>query len=231
MEGIVVTDLRKTYGSGQRTVKALDGVGFTIAPGEFTVILGPSGSGKSTLLNILGGMDRADDGKAEIFGKDITNYNARQLVSYRRRDIGFVFQFYNLMPNLTAKENIAIARCEGSMEESVALEEVGLKERGNNFPSQLSGGEQQRVSIARAIVKKPPLLLCDEPTGALDSKTGKKIIALLKRLKEQFGTTVIIVTHNAKLSDVADRVIRLSDGKVVENRLNKAPLEAGDVEW
>lgn len=231
MNGIVVTNLQKTYGSGQRTVKALDGVNFTIGAGEFTVILGPSGSGKSTLLNILGGMDTADGGTAEIFGKNITGYNARQLVEYRRRDIGFVFQFYNLMPNLTAKENVAIARCEGSMDETVALEEVGLSERGNNFPSQLSGGEQQRVSIARAIVKKPPLLLCDEPTGALDSKTGKKIIALLHKLKAQYGTTVVIVTHNAKLQDVADRVIRISDGKVVENRLNENRIEAGEVEW
>ncbi len=231
MEGLKVTGLKKTYGSGERSVVALSGVDFEIAQGEFTVILGPSGSGKSTLLNILGGMDRADGGSASVFGKDITAYNARQLVSYRRRDIGFVFQFYNLMPNLTARENVAIARCEGSMEETEALEEVGLSARRNNFPSQLSGGEQQRVAIARAIVKKPRLLLCDEPTGALDSRTGRKILALLQKLKRQFGTTVIVVTHNAKLADVADRVIRLSDGKVVSDARNESPVEVGEVEW
>ena len=231
MEGLKVTDLKKTYGSGQRTVKALDGVSFEIEAGEFTVILGPSGSGKSTLLNILGGMDRADSGSAYVFGKDITGYSARELVSYRRRDIGFVFQFYNLMPNLTARENVAIARCAGSMEENVALEKVGLSERGGNFPSHLSGGEQQRVAIARAIVKKPPLLLCDEPTGALDSKTGRKIVALLRELKAEYGTTVIVVTHNAKLAQIADRVITLSDGKVTANTLNEHPVEAGEIEW
>ena len=231
MEGLKITGLQKTYGSGQRTVKALDGVSFDIAAGEFTVILGPSGSGKSTLLNILGGMDRADSGSALVFGKDITAYSAKELVSYRRRDIGFVFQFYNLMPNFTARENVAIARCAGSMEENEALERVGLSARGSNFPSQLSGGEQQRVAIARAIVKKPPLLLCDEPTGALDSKTGRKIVALLRELKEEYGTTVLVVTHNAKLAQVADRVITLSDGKAVGDTVNEHPAEAGEIEW
>ncbi len=231
MEGLRIADLKKTYGNGRREVKALDGVSFEINAGEFTVILGPSGSGKSTLLNILGGMDRADSGSVFVFGKDVTAYTAKQLVSYRRRDIGFVFQFYNLMPNLTARENVAIARCAGSMEENAALEKVGLSERGNNFPAQLSGGEQQRVAIARAIVKKPPLLLCDEPTGALDSKTGRKIVALLRELKNEYGTTVIVVTHNAKLAQVADRVIALSDGKVVSNVLNEHPVEAGEIEW
>ncbi len=231
MSGLVIQNLVKTYGSGQRTVRALDGVSLEIEAGEFAVILGPSGSGKSTLLNILGGMDRADSGTATVFGKEITAYSSRELVSYRRRDIGFVFQFYNLMPNLTARENVAIARCAGSMEEGAALDEVGLSERSNNFPSQLSGGEQQRVAIARAIVKKPPLLLCDEPTGALDSKTGRKIIGLLQRLKEDYGTTVVVVTHNAKLAGVADRVITLSDGKVTENRRNESPVKAGEVEW
>ncbi len=231
MEGLKVTDLKKTYGSGQRTVKALDGVSFEIAAGELTVILGPSGSGKSTLLNILGGMDSADGGSALVFGNEITRYSAKQLVAYRRREIGFVFQFYNLMPNLTARENVAIARCAGSMEESDALKKVGLLERSNNFPSQLSGGEQQRVAIARAIVKKPPLLLCDEPTGALDSATGRKIVALLRELKEEYGTTVIVVTHNAKLATVADRVITLSDGKIASDTVNTAPVKAGDVTW
>ena len=231
MEGLKITDLRKTYGSGQRTVKALDGVSFEVQAGELTVILGPSGSGKSTLLNILGGMDRADSGSALVFGNEIVGYSSKQLVSYRRREIGFVFQFYNLMPNLTARENVAIARCAGSMEESAALEKVGLLERGNNFPSQLSGGEQQRVAIARAIVKKPPLLLCDEPTGALDSKTGRKIAALLRELKKEYGTTVVVVTHNAKLAGIADRVITLSDGKVVSDTVNEHPVEAGEIEW
>lgn len=231
MDGIQVENLVKTYGSGQRKVVALNGVSFEIGAGEFTVVLGPSGSGKSTLLNILGGMDRADGGSVKVFGREITGLTSRELVSYRRRDIGFVFQFYNLMPNLTARENVAIARCAGSLEESVALDEVGLSERSNNFPSQLSGGEQQRVAIARAIVKKPPLLLCDEPTGALDSKTGRKIIALLQRLKREYGMTIVVVTHNAKLASVADRVIVLTDGTVFENRVNESPSEAGDVEW
>ncbi len=231
MDGVVVNGLIKRYGSGSRAVTALDGVSFEIAAGEFTVILGPSGSGKSTLLNILGGMDNADGGSAVVFGKDVTACNSRELVSYRRRDLGFVFQFYNLMPNLTARENVAIARCEGSMDENEALEEVGLSERGNNFPSRLSGGEQQRVAIARAIVKKPPLLLCDEPTGALDSKTGQKIIALLKKLQKNYGMTILLVTHNAKLADVADRVIVLSDGKIVGNSRNEHPAEAGEISW
>ena len=179
MEGIKVTDLRKSYGTEQNPIRALDGASFEIREGEFTVVLGPSGSGKSTLLNILGGMDTADSGSVSVFGKDITQYSAKQLVGYRRKEIGFVFQFYNLMPNLTALENVGIARLEGGMDESTALNRVGLTERKGNFPAQLSGGEQQRVAIARAIVKKPRLLLCDEPTGALDSKTGQKILLLL----------------------------------------------------
>ena len=231
MNGIRISNLRKSYGNGRNRIVALAGVNFEIAEGEFTVILGPSGSGKSTLLNILGGMDRADSGRAVIFGSDITKYNSRQLVHYRRKDIGFVFQFYNLMPNLTALENVAIAKCKGSMDERVALRSVGLIKRRNNFPSQLSGGEQQRVAIARAIVKKPHLLLCDEPTGALDSKTGQLILALLQQLKKRYGTTVVVVTHNAKLAQVADRVITLSDGQVTENRVNENPLGAGDIEW
>ncbi len=231
MNGLKITQLKKTYGSGANAVTALDGISFEIEQGEFAVVLGPSGSGKSTLLNILGGMDRADSGSAEIFGKEITQYSSRSLIGYRRNDIGFVFQFYNLMPNLTARENVALARLSGGMDENEALEAVGLTGRKNNFPSQLSGGEQQRVAVARAIVKNPPLLLCDEPTGALDSKTGKKIIALLQKLKKTYGTTVIVVTHNANLAAVADRVITLSDGKIAENRLNPKPSEAGDIEW
>lgn len=231
MQGIRVSGLKKSYGEGNNKIVALAGVDFTIASGEFTVILGPSGSGKSTLLNILGGMDRADSGVANVFGKKITEYSARRLVEYRRKDIGFVFQFYNLMPNLTALENVAIAKCAGGMSETTALAQVGLKKRKNNFPSQLSGGEQQRVAIARAIVKKPRLLLCDEPTGALDSRTGQRVLVLLQKLKAVYGTTVVVVTHNAKLAEIADRVIRLSDGRIVENRANENPLPAGDVEW
>ncbi len=231
MSGIRISNLRKSYGSGRNRVVALADVNFEIAEGEFTVILGPSGSGKSTLLNVLGGMDRADSGKAVIFGSDITKFSSRQLVQYRRKSIGFVFQFYNLMPNLTALENVAIARCKGSMDERVALKSVGLSKRRSNFPSQLSGGEQQRVAIARAIVKKPHLLLCDEPTGALDSKTGQRILVLLQQLKKRYGTTVVVVTHNAKLALVADRVVTLSDGRVTENRVNENPLRAGDIEW
>lgn len=231
MNGLKVTDLKKNYGNGGNIITALNGVSFEITQGELAVVLGPSGSGKSTLLNILGGMDRADSGTAEIFGKEITGYSQRELVGYRRNDIGFVFQFYNLMPNLTARENVALARVSGGMNEDEALEAVGLTKRRNNFPSQLSGGEQQRVAIARAIVKNPPLLLCDEPTGALDSKTGQKIIALLQKLKSTYGTTVIIVTHNASLAAVADRVITPSDGQIVENRVNVNPSEAGEIEW
>ncbi len=231
VNGLKITDLKKSYGSGENIVSALNGISFEIRQGEFAVVLGPSGSGKSTLLNILGGMDRADSGSAEIFGKVITDYSQRKLVGYRRNDIGFVFQFYNLMPNLTARENVALARLSNGMDENEALEAVGLTKRKNNFPSQLSGGEQQRVAIARAIVKNPPLLLCDEPTGALDSKTGKKIVALLQQLKQTYGTTVIVVTHNVNLTAVADRVITLSDGKIVENKLNPDPSKAGEIEW
>lgn len=231
MNGITVTDLRKSYGNEHNRIRALDGVTFTINEGEFTVVLGPSGSGKSTLLNILGGMDRADSGSVSVFGKDITQYNAKELVGYRRKEIGFVFQFYNLMPNLTALENVGIARLEGGMDEVTALNRVGLTERNRNFPAQLSGGEQQRVAIARAIVKKPRLLLCDEPTGALDSKTGQKILLLLQSLKKEDNTTVVVVTHNAKLAAVADRVIRISDGRVQENTVNETPVEAGEIEW
>lgn len=231
MNGILVSRLKKSYGNQTNQIVALAGASFAVREGEFTVILGPSGSGKSTLLNVLGGMDRADSGIVNVFGNRITSYSARQLVEYRRKEIGFVFQFYNLMPNLTALENVAIARCAGSMSEAEALKQVGLTARRNNFPSQLSGGEQQRVAIARAIVKKPRLLLCDEPTGALDSKTGQMILSLLQSLKAQYGTTVLVVTHNAKLADAADRVVRISDGTVVSNAVNAHPVQAGKIEW
>ena len=231
MSGIHISNLKKTYGKDENKITALGGVSFDIDEGEFTVILGPSGSGKTTLLNILGGMDFADEGEADIFGKRITDYGARQLVDYRRNDIGFVFQFYNLMPNLTARENVALACTEGGMDVKQALDEVGLSDRMNNFPSNLSGGEQQRVAIARAIVKKPPLLLCDEPTGALDSATGRKILILLHKLKQTYRTTVVVVTHNAKLAETADRVITLSDGKIVSDVKNGNPTGAGELTW
>ncbi len=231
MKSIHISNLTKTYGKDQNKIVALGGVSFDVEEGEFTVILGPSGSGKTTLLNILGGMDFADSGEADIFGRRITDFSARQLVDYRRNGIGFVFQFYNLMPNLTARENVALARTPDGMDVNQALDEVGLSDRMNNFPSNLSGGEQQRVAIARAIVKKPPLLLCDEPTGALDSATGRKILVLLHKLKRTYRTTVIVVTHNAKLAETADRVITLSDGKIVSDVKNSNPTEAGELTW
>ncbi len=231
MKNIHISNLKKTYGKDENKITALDNVSFDVDEGEFTVILGPSGSGKTTLLNILGGMDFADSGEADIFGKRITDYGSRRLVDYRRNDIGFVFQFYNLMPNLTARENVALAHTAGGMDVKQALDEVGLSERMNNFPSNLSGGEQQRVAIARAIVKKPPLLLCDEPTGALDSATGRKILMLLHKLKSTYRTTVIVVTHNARLAETADRVITLSDGKIVSDVKNNNPTEACELTW
>ena len=231
MQDIVLKNITKAYGSGEGRIVALGGASFTVKRGEFAVILGPSGSGKSTVLNILGGMDCADGGEIDVFGARVDKMGDRQLVSYRRNDIGFVFQFYNLMPNLTAYENVALASTPGGLDVGELLEDVGLTKRVNNFPSQLSGGEQQRVAIARAIVKKPKLLLCDEPTGALDSATGRRILELLLRVRERYGATVIVVTHNAKLAGVADRVIRLADGLVVDEQLNKNVLKAGDIEW
>lgn len=231
MDRIIIDNVKKTYGSGDGKIVALDGVSFQVEEGEFAVILGPSGSGKSTMLNILGGMDRADSGEVSVFGKHVETLTEKQLVDYRRLDIGFVFQFYNLMPNLTAFENVALAQIEGGLSTDEMMEGVGLSERRNNFPSQLSGGEQQRVAIARAIVKNPRLLLCDEPTGALDSKTGQKILELLKRVQAQYHTTVIVVTHNAKLAEIADRVIRFADGTVIENRKNETVSKVEEIEW
>ena len=231
MEEIKLSRVTKSYGSGEGKIVALDGVDFNISRGEFAVILGPSGSGKSTVLNILGGMDSADGGEVNVFGARVDAMSARELVNYRRNDIGFVFQFYNLMPNLTAFENVALACTEGGLDVGELMRGVGLEKRRNNFPAQLSGGEQQRVAIARAIVKKPKLLLCDEPTGALDSKTGQKIIELLSDIRSRYGTTVVVVTHNASLAGVADRVIRLADGRVTQNALNKNVLKAGEIEW
>lgn len=216
--------ISKTYQVGDQEVKALDDVSFSIEKGKFTVILGPSGSGKSTLLNLLGGMDRATEGSFIFDNKEITSLNEKELSIYRQDIVGFVFQFYNLIPNLTALENINIAaQLTGNAEESeIFLDKVGLSHRKNNFPNQLSGGEMQRVSIARALAKKPKLLLCDEPTGALDSKTGQKIIELLQEASKDKDVAVVMVTHNAEFKKFADKVIYLKDGKInsiIENQI------------
>ncbi len=230
MELIECKDLCKTYGTGDLEVRALDGASFSVEKGEFVVILGPSGAGKSTLLNLLGGMDTATSGTLRVGEKTVTALSEKELSAYRRKDIGFVFQFYNLMANLTALENVELAQGETGMTAEEALALVGLEKRKNNFPPQLSGGEQQRVAIARAIVKNPLLLLCDEPTGALDSKTGRAILGLLSDLCRKEGMTVIVVTHNAELGKLADRLIRVNDGKIVENALQTA-ASPEDITW
>ena len=214
-------------------IKALDSVSFDIDKGELTVILGPSGAGKTTILNILGGMDSVTSGNVIIDNVDISKYNNRKLTDYRRYDIGFVFQFYNLVGNLTALENVSLASqiCKHPMDSSEALKRVGLLNRKDHFPAQLSGGEQQRVSIARAIAKNPKILLCDEPTGALDSKTGKKIIELLQDTCHKTKTTTIIITHNAVIADIADKVIRVKNGKIESITINKKPKLVKEIDW
>ena len=223
----------KEYGSGEASIKALDDASFYVEKGELAVILGSSGAGKTTALNILGGMDTASAGQIIVDGNDITQYNKKQLVGYRRNDIGFVFQFYNLVPNLTALENVELAAqvCRDSLDAAQTLEKVGLGARKNNFPAQLSGGEQQRVSIARALAKNPKILLGDEPTGALDSETGVMVLELLQKLCKKEGKTVILVTHNADIAKCADRVIRMKNGKIKENTVNKNPLPVKEVDW
>ncbi|MBQ7242864.1 MAG: ABC transporter ATP-binding protein [Bacilli bacterium] len=232
--GISVSHLFKIYNEGHSNeVRALNDVSFELQEGELVVILGPSGAGKSTLLNILGGMDTATSGSYLIGGRDIGKFKTNELTDFRRTDIGFVFQFYNLVPNLTALENVALGASvsKNPMDPEEALDAVGLLKRKTNFPSQLSGGEQQRIAIARAIVKNPKLLLADEPTGALDSKTGVEILALLNRLAKEYKKTVIMVTHNAQIALMAERVIRIADGQIIENTVNQEPLDPRDIRW
>ncbi len=233
MSYIDVIDEVKKYQMGDTTIMANDGVTFGVEKGEVAVILGPSGAGKSTVLNILGGMDSCDSGQIIIDGVDIANYDAKELTEYRRNDVGFVFQFYNLVPNLTAKENVELAAqiVDQAMAAEDILLQVGLGKRMNNFPSQLSGGEQQRVTIARALAKKPKLLLCDEPTGALDYETGKQILQILEDTARKDGTTVVIITHNSQIAPMADRVIRINDAKVRSIQTNENPTPIAEIEW
>lgn len=223
----------KSYGSGDAEVRALDGASFSVERGELAVVLGASGAGKTTALNILGGMDTATSGRVTVDGRDVTAESESELVEYRRADVGFVFQFYNLVPNLTALENVELAAqiCPDSLDARETLEKVGLGSRLANFPAQLSGGEQQRVSIARAVAKNPKLLLCDEPTGALDYQTGKQILQLLQDTCRRDGITVVLITHNAALAPMADRLIRFKSGRVTEMCVNPAPTPISQIEW
>lgn len=223
----------KYYQMGETRIAAADHVSFTIEKGEFCIILGPSGAGKTTVLNMLGGMDTCDEGTIVLDGEKVSDFNARRLTEYRRYDVGFVFQFYNLVQNLTARENVELASeiCREPLDADLVLEEVGLSDRKNNFPAQLSGGEQQRVSIARALAKNPKVLLCDEPTGALDYKTGKQVLALLQDTCRKKGCTVIVITHNSALAAMADRVIRINSGRVVEQTCNPNPTPVERIEW
>ena len=222
----------KYYQTGDTVVKAVDDVNFTIEKGEFCVVLGPSGAGKTTILNLLGGMDKATSGTITVGGKQIAGLRSPQLTDYRRTDVGFVFQFYNLMPNLTALENVELARqvCKDALDPRTVMEQVGLSQRMNNFPAQLSGGEQQRVSIARALCKNPALLLCDEPTGALDYETGKEVLQLLQDICRDENMTVLIITHNSALAPMAHKVVRFRSGKVVGEDVNPAPTPIADID-
>lgn len=233
MAYIEVKNEYKRYQMGETTITANDGISFEVEKGEVSVILGPSGAGKSTVLNILGGMDSCDEGEIIIDGTDIAQFSEKQLTTYRRNDVGFVFQFYNLVPNLTAKENVELASqiVADALDSTNVLQSVGLGERLDNFPAQLSGGEQQRVTIARAIAKKPKLLLCDEPTGALDYETGKQILTILQNTARETGTTVLIITHNSAIAEMADRVIRINDAKVREMTVNDQPKLVAEIEW
>ena len=226
-------NVSKIYHMGEVEIPALHDASFTIEKGEICIIVGPSGAGKTTLLNILGGMDRLTDGKVFLDGAEISAYDKKQMTAYRRYDIGFVFQFYNLIQNLTARENVELAAqiCKDPVSADEVLEHVGLAQRANNFPSQLSGGEQQRVAIARALAKNPKLLLCDEPTGALDYVTGKSVLKILQNTAREKGMTVVIITHNSALTAMADRIIRVNSGTIVDQHLNETVIPVEDIEW
>ncbi len=233
MSFIEFDSVYKRYTAGEIVIPAVDGVSFQIEEGEFCLIVGASGAGKSTVLNLLGGMDSCDDGKIRVAGRLINSLSKNELIDYRRYDVGFVFQFYNLVPNLTALENVELASqiSKKALNPRKVLEKVGLRERMDNFPSQLSGGEQQRVSIARALAKNPKLLLCDEPTGALDYRTGKQILRLLQRTCRETGTTVVVITHNQALAGMADRIITMRSGRVIQIAVNDHPVSVDMLEW
>ncbi|MDT2800689.1 ABC transporter ATP-binding protein [Vagococcus lutrae] len=233
MSYVALRDVYKRYQMGESMIVANDAISFEIEEGEFVVILGPSGAGKSTVLNILGGMDTADEGQVLVDGVDLVGLNEKELTTFRRYDIGFVFQFYNLVPNLTAKENVELASqiVPHALDIDEVLAQVGLTHRQDNFPAQLSGGEQQRVAIARALAKNPKLLLCDEPTGALDYETGKQILGLLQMSCREMGTTVVVITHNSAIAPMADRVIRINDARVRSVELNETPVPVESIEW
>lgn len=230
---VTMKDVTKVYHMGEVEIRAADGITFSIEKGEFAVVVGPSGAGKTTVLNILGGMDTCDGGTVVVDGEDISGYRNRALTAYRRNDIGFVFQFYNLVQNFTALENVELATqiCKEPLDAKTVLEEVGLGERIHNFPAQLSGGEQQRVAIARALAKNPKLLLCDEPTGALDYLTGKAILKLLQDTCRKKGMTVIVITHNTAITPMADRVIKIKNGRVKSSVINEHPVSVETIEW
>ena len=230
---ILFESVTKVYRMGEVEIRAVNGADFIIEKGEFTVIVGPSGAGKTTILNMLGGMDRCTSGRIVVDTREVSNSTSRQLTEYRRHDIGFVFQFYNLVQNLTALENVELASqiCKDPLDAAETMKEVGLADRMNNFPSQLSGGEQQRVASARALAKNPKLLLCDEPTGALDYVTGKQILALLQRTCRERGMTVIVITHNLALTPMADKVIHIRNGKVDRIEINEDPVPVEQIEW
>lgn len=233
MSYIEFHDVTKCYGSGETEVRALDGATFCVEKGEFCVLLDSSGAGKTTLLNLLGGMDSETSGRILFDGREISSLSGKKLIDYRRHDVGFVFQFYNLIPNLTALENVEIAAqlCKDPIPALQALDMVGLKDRADHFPAQLSGGEQQRVAIARALAKNPSLLLCDEPTGALDYVTGKNVLGLLYELSRDRHTTVMIIKHNQAIAPMADRIIRIRSGKILSNELNPHIIPADEIEW